>query len=274
MIAALLLQIISLVPAPLEGTGEPDLTYQQSVQTLATKDSWSAEERAQWLPQGGAHEAALALLINDGNDAEVRLAAVLAAGADSQSTLGRALWRRAALDFDQARVMACLLAPNTPNPSALPIIAWIAQDQRRSLPVRAAAVARLLDADCLSAWPMARMMFLAGTAADEISIMANWPRKGRYELPKRVLLLSVQELLQRHQQEPTDFEPNAAWDKQVEQATALDQTMTSLQQRASLAPELAPDSWKALMKLHKAGSAEATASFALFRELAADLLRE
>lgn len=268
------MQIISLVPAPLEDLAEPDPSYRQSIEKLAATEVWSKEQRQQLEPVDKAQSASLANLISNGTDAEVRLSAVLAAGSASQSALGRALWRRAALDFNEARVLACLLAPATPSADALPLLAWIAQDKRRSLPVRAAAVSRLLDADCLAAWPMARLMLLAGTAADQESAVANWPRKGRYELPKRILLLSIQELLARHQQAATDFEPNAAWATQVEQVAALQLVMPGHGALPALAGSAAPSSWSSLLKLHKAGSAEATASFELFRFQAAALLRE
>jgi hypothetical protein len=217
-----------------------------------------------------AEQSALALLIADGTAAEVRLAAVLAAGATSDSALGRALWRRAALDFNETRCLASLLAPATPSANALPLLAWIAADKRRTLPVRAAAVARLLDADCLAAWPMARLMLLTGTAADETTELANWPRKGRYELPKRILLLSIQELLQRHQQPATDFEPNASWQAQVAQVKALNASVGQcVVPNANVNADAAPNTWQALLKLEKAGSDHAAASFLLFRHRAA-----
>jgi hypothetical protein len=268
------MQIISLVPAPLEDSAELDMAYLKSVQALAAEAVWEDEQCQQLAPQDEAQAATLANLINDGNDGEVRLCAVLAAGAQSQSTLGRSLWRRAALDFNEARVLGCLLAPDSPAPDALPLLAWIAQDVRRSLPVRAAAVARLLDADCLAAWPMARLMLLAGTAADEKSELANWPRKGRYELPKRMLLLSIQELLERHQQASTDFEPNAAWTQQVEHVAKLDSIMQGLEALPAIAKAESPTSWIVLLEMHKAGSAQAAASFDLFRNQAAAVLTE
>jgi hypothetical protein len=161
-----------------------------------------------------------------------------------------------------------------PSNNALPLIAWIAQDQRRSLAVRAAAIARLLDANCLAAWPMARRMLWTGTAVDKKTSIANWSRKGRYELPKRILLLSIQGLLKRRDLTSTDFEPNAPWVVQVEQVEKLNEIMSALEPTPPLPVDRMPQSWKRLLDLKEAGNAEAIASFQLFREFAAELLKE
>lgn len=268
------MQIVTLVPPSLAEPMATDSDYSKTVVQLAASATWSAESIAQLSFVSSAETGALAELIAEGTDPEVRLAAVLSAGVASDSELGRALWRRAALDFNEARCLASLLAPAAPSADALPLLAWIATDERRSLPVRAAAVARLLDADCLAAWPMARLMLLAGTAVDDTTAIANWPRKGRYELPKRVLLLSIQGFLERHQQAATNFEPNGAWQVQVAQVEVLDVAMSQCSSPTSESVNDAPSTWLALQKLDKAGSDHAAASFVLFRHIAAKFLTD
>jgi hypothetical protein len=271
---ALLLQIVTLVPPSLAEGVTPDSDYTQAVVQLAATDSWSADQMAPLACEGPAQQSALVQLVLDGNDGEVRLAAVLGSGVASDSLLGRAFWKRAALDFNEARCLASLLAPAAPSADALPLLAWIATDKRRTLPVRAAAVARLLDADCLAAWPMARLMLLTGTAADETTAVANWPRRGRYELPKRILLLALQDLLERHQQPATDFEPNGPWQLQVEQVDSLSTTIAKCSPPPATDEKEAPGSWQALQKFDKAGSEHAAASFELFRHRATEFLND
>lgn len=268
------MQIVTLVPHSAAEPVTVDLDYSRAVSQLAMADVWPEQEIE--LLQGDlpAEQNTLAKLVAHGTDREVRLAALLGSGVASDSPLGRALWRRAALDFKEDRCLASLLAPGAPSADALPLLAWIAADERRTLPVRAAAVARLLDADCLAVWPLARFMLLDGTAADETTEIANWPRKGRYELPKRVLLLSIQEMLARHQQPATNFEPNSAWQAQVVQVEQLDTMVLQCVSAPPVAVDQAPNTWRALHKLDKAGSDHAAASFVLFRHRAAKLLTD
>lgn len=270
MFLTFLLQIVTLLPSTAAPSCAEDLQYAAAVKTLAATQIWT-DQQIQALPATTAPQhLALSLLIQNGSDPEVRLAAVLSAGVASDSILGRALWRRAALDFNESRCLACLLAPATPSSEALPLLAWIARNPRRTLPVRAAALSRLLDADCLSAWPTCRLMLCAGTAEDETTVLADWPRLGRYELPKRILLLAVQDLLARHQLAATNFEPNAAWQIQVQQLAVLDELINSC---PVISSEItAPTTWKTLLQMKKAGSEHAAASFELFRNRAAVFL--
>ena len=116
-------------------------------------------------------------------------------------------------------------------------------------------------------------MLLTGTAADRTTTIADWPRKGRYELPKRILLLSLQHFLQRQGQPITDFEPNAAWNTQVLQVAELDELISN-SCTPLVGPAQTPPSWHALMKLKEAGSDHAAASFELFRNRASAMLTE
>lgn len=215
----LLFQAVTLLPTAVDAP-PPSLEYLHQVQQWATAESWSLEQREQGRPVDAQQESALIRLLHSGEDAEVRLAAVLGAGALPGSPLAAAYWRRAALDFDEARSLACLLAPASPDLEHQPLLAWIAVDSDRSLPVRAAAVARLLEAGQVQAWPLARRMLLSGTSLDVEDSTADWSRSGRYELPKRLLVLSLERLFLRRCGESArdrglELEPNAAWQDQV-----------------------------------------------------------
>ena len=264
MLLPLVFQIISLLPPPMDTTADTDPVYLEKIRALAAEPVWQSDA-IQALEQGRDEAAdSLINLIRRGTDAEVRLAALLCAGVAGDSPLGTALWRRAAQDFEEARVMACLLAPKDVPDAALPLLAWIASDPSRSLPQRAAACARLLDADVLGAWPLAEAMLRTGTASDTSTGIADWPRRGRYELPKRVLLHSVQDLLQRQALPSTDFEPNAAWNAQEEDLaeirTSLQSTLASLK---SVSAEGRP--WMALKKQVERGQLVAIRAQELLR---------
>lgn len=248
MWSSLCLQILTLLPPAADtGSVEPDSVYRNQLQALVSRTTW-VEERLQPLrPQEPGHDAVLISMLERGSDAEVRLAALLAAGTSGDSPLGLALWRRAAQDFEEARVLACLLAPSTVPAEALPSLAFLASDPSRSLPQRAAACARLLDADVLTAWPLADAILRTGTASDREAGIADWRRGGRYELPKRILLLAVQDLLRRHDLEPTSFEPNGSWKSQEKALDALQPTVDGLRgQEFATPPRLRP--WLALEK--------------------------
>ncbi|MGB0952482.1 MAG: hypothetical protein ACPG31_04615 [Planctomycetota bacterium] len=230
MLLSALFQIITLLPPAVETEPLPVVgDYQSAVVQLATQAAWS-DAALQALPCDSALRQQLLIpLVDRGSDAEVRLAALLAAGVPGDSPLGIALWRRAAQDFDETRVLACLLAPKTVPADALPSLAWIASDPGRSMPQRATACARLLDANVLLAWPLADALLRTGTASDRAEGLADWPRGGRYELPKRILLLSIQDLLRRHQLPATDFEPNAAWAAQEASLVALNHAIQGIE---------------------------------------------
>lgn len=248
MLLPVLFQIITLLPPAAEPEEMPlDMEYRDAVVQLAAQASWADEALKALSCTSEIRAQVLLPLLHRGSDAEVRLAALLAAGVEGDSPIGLALWRRAAQDFDEARVLACLLAPKSVPSVALPSLAWIAADPARSMPQRATACARLLDADVLTAWPLADALLRTGTASDRKEGMFDWPRSGRYELPKRILLLSVQELLKRHKLAPTDFEPNGAWKAQEQALEALHGALrVSIAQGQAQAFKSRP--WRALLE--------------------------
>ncbi len=249
MFAVLLLQVLSLAPpAPSEPMGL-DSSYQEAIANLAAKKIWPQEQIQALSAKTAVHEQTLALLVLQGTDNEVRLAALLGADCEGSAELGHAFWRRALLDFDSRRTLACLLAPQTVPQEVFPALAWLATDADRSLEERAAACARLIDADFIPCWPLVAAMLRTGTASDQKTELADWARKGRYELPKRLLLLSLQAYLQRHQLPPTSFEPNSAWKIQEEVIQQLASTLHPQLQEAWLSPHPLPQSWLHLQQL-------------------------
>jgi len=257
MLLVLLLQIATLLPPTPSFTAAPDANYLQDVQKLAAMETWLLSATDALTPQNPSHQAALASFLHQGTNAEVRLSAILGAGCDGSSPLGYAFWRRGAIEFEEAKTIACLLAPASVPPDVIPLLAWIATDPQRSLPIRATALARLIDADQVQTWPMVHAMLLTGTAEDRETSLANWRRGGRYELPKRILLLSIQSLLQRNQLESTDFEPNAAWSAQVLQLTDLNEQISGLR-KTEIPPEtLICEPWERLLRSSKSANTHA-----------------
>lgn len=267
MVLALLLQIATLLPPAPAYEALPDALYHESVRQLAAEEVWPMDEIQKLSAGTPEQHAALAGFLHHGTHAEVRLVAILGAGCSEDSPLATSFWRRAALEQEEAKTIACLLAPASVSPDAFPILAWLATDAQRSLPVRATALARLLDANQTQVWPLVRSILRSGTAEDVVAPGADWKRGGRYELPKRILLLSIQELLARHKLEPTDFEPNAAWPLQLTQLASLERLIMQIPSGNFL--ELASDSksWSQLLKLCKANNVQANAARRLLIEV-------
>lgn len=254
---ALLLQIATLLPPAPIFDAELDANYLEAVQQLASADSWLHADLIQLAPKNSGQHATLASFLKDGTDAEVRLSAILGAGCSEDTPLADAFWRRAALEHEEAKTMACLLAPATVPSDAIPMLAWIATDTGRNLPIRATALARLLDAGQTQVWPLVRSILRTGTSQDVAAPGADWKRGGRYELPKRILLLSIQELLKRHEFEVTAFEPNAAWPAQLEQLMTLEKKIQKLPERDF--PDLSIQShpWKRILAQVSEGNVRA-----------------
>ena len=254
---ALLLQIATLLPPTPTFEASPSAVYQQAIQELAAAETWSNTSLVQLAPKNGSQNATLAGFLHDGTHAEVRLSAILGAGCYGESPLAYAFWRRAALEQEEAQTVACLLAPASVPSEVLPMLAWLASDTQRSLPVRATALARLLDADQFQVWPLARSILRTGTAEDVVAPGADWKRSGRYELPKRILLLSIQRLLQRHGLRSTDFEPNAAWRSQLLQLIVLEQQILRLPKASLPIATVQARPWKKILMLVQAKSTHA-----------------
>lgn len=218
----LLLQAAALFPAS-EVPLEADPAYTAQVRALAAESTWPTDRvdalRAELAREEAA--ASLLLLLERGDDAEVRLAALVASGTENP-WLSDALFRIGCSYGGEAAALACLLAPARVPTRWWPALLMRAQESLAPLPVRAGAMARLLDGGCLGVWPFVRSVLRTGTAVDEPAPWADWKRGGRYELPKRILTLSLDRLLVDVDGQPSGFEPNAAWDAQVAQLRALE----------------------------------------------------
>ena len=222
MLIPLLLQAAALFPTS-EVPVPADAAYAARVRALAAEVTWPTAEvdalRAELDRDAAA--ASLAGLLQDGNDAELRLTALVASGTKSP-WLSDALFRIGCSYGGEAAALACLLAPADVPTRWWPALLMRAQEIDASLPIRAGAMARLLDGGCLGVWPLARSALRAGTAIDEPAPWADWKRGGRYELPKRVLTLSLDRLLEEVDGKPSGFEPNASWQAQAAQLAALE----------------------------------------------------
>ena len=231
MLAVLLFQAASFLPPADEivlSEAPQSVAYLETVQTAATQEFVEKEEARQLIPQDSPQTNALRYLLRHGNVAEVRLVAILSANSSRESPLTLALPRAACSIPDEAAALACLLAPQAAPASSLPSLAFLAQDASAPLALRSAATGLLLESGLLNAWPLARSILLSGTADDAHAPWATWPRTGRYELAKRILLLAIQRTLLRAERPPSDYEPNAAWEAQSKQVAALEAQLKTL----------------------------------------------
>ena len=183
------------------------------------KDGILQKEEEQWLRQQWQDQPSFwaAALPNLG-DFSLRAVATAASACPAESPLAAALLAQGRMRPLEATALPCLLAPLRAPLSALPALAEMSLDSTRPLSLRAAACARLLEAGCRPAWAVARSILRTGTAWDEDAPWATWQRDGRYELPKRILVMALDEILQQ----PCGFEPNAAWKKQCQQLASLE----------------------------------------------------
>ncbi len=169
-------------------------------------------------------------------DFAVRALAQAAAGCLADSPLAAGLLTQGLLRSVEATALPCILAPHRVPLSTLPSLAELSLDATRPLSLRAAACARLLESGCRPAWALARSILRTGTAWDEDAPWATWPRDGRYELPKRILVLTLDSLLG----EACGFEPNAPWKKQVQQLAALESRLPAALGAAAARAKVAP----------------------------------
>lgn len=174
-------------------------------------------------PRNDAESAALIRIFVAGNQQELQLACIAAAGLNQNHPVSKAAVRLACTSPHLPTALGALLAPITIADDDLAAVAYLAADSGKPFELRAAAVGRLLETDCPNAWPLARSIFRTGTAIDEDAPWARWPRTGRYELGKRLLLESVNQWLRRHGEAPTDYEPNGSWQRQARQIMALEE---------------------------------------------------
>lgn len=220
---ALLLQVSPLLFPQTSELGPVDPAFSDRVVAMADRAEWRLADVDQLRAEIDAADefAAIIQLLDGGSESTVRLAALLATG-QRQDELDDALLRAACTLPQEAPALACVLAPSRVPERWWPALLMLAQEPTATLPVRAAATARLMEAGLVEVWPLARSILRAGTRLDEPAPWADWKRGGRYELPKRLLVLSLDKLLLQHDGRACGFEPNAAWDAQVTQLEALE----------------------------------------------------
>ena len=223
MIALLVFQLVSLLPpAPTTSAAvEADAPYRQQLLQLVNKEEVEWTQIEKFRPTSKAQRQLLQQWLSSGDRNQAKLAALLSANT-SDLELTDALYRAAMTRQETATSLTCLLAPKTMPSSYCAAMAYFAQEIERPISIRAAAAGRLLENGYVGVWPFCRSVFRSGTAADERPLWADWRRGNRWELPKRLLLYSVNRLLATHELQSSSIEPNAAWAKQVEQLAATD----------------------------------------------------
>ena len=233
LIAVLLLQVPGLLPpAPPAGIA-PDPEYALSFQDLLAAGRLDLEQVDALRPSSPAQVQVLVEALTVGSPVEVRAAALLSAGATADSPLAMAALHGVWNTRDEGAALAALLAPLAFPAAGWPALAWISLDPERPIAVRATATGRLLRSGCRGAWPVARSLLRTGTAFDEQAPWADWNRLGRYELPKRLLVLDLDAWFAEVGEAGSGFEPNAAWQVQVEQLQALEPRIQGLLARTA-----------------------------------------
>ncbi len=268
----LLLQGLSgaLVPTPV-AVPAPDEVFAASARALAAEPSWTWERLEAMHARTPAQEAALAAWCATADAAQLRLIAVLGAGCDGP--LQHSLFVIGTRTSDEALGVACLLSPAAPPAAWWPALAAVAVRTAAPLPVRAAAAARLLEADCAGAWPLARSILRTGTARDEAAPWADWQRGGRYELPKRLLVGALDACCAKRGQERCGFEPNAAWAAQERALEAFEARIGAVLPGAPAGAVAGLEPWQALLRAAAQGNAEAQEALVVLGAAADELVR-
>lgn len=220
-------------PAPVV-PAEAQEIYLQRLNELTQQPEVQWQQLEGLRPQSEHQRRTLIHLLNKGNRRQAKLAALLAAGTRDDH-LSHALYAAATSRKDESLALACVLAPAKMPFAYSPAMAYLAQSQEQPLSVRAAAAGRLLENGYLAVWPLCRSIFRSGTAGDERPPWADWRRGARWELPKRVLLQSVNRWLNQNQLAASTIEPNAAWAKQLEQLAATEELVQET--RKQIAPD-------------------------------------
>ncbi len=274
LLLALLLQGLpaDLLPEPRVSTSPEATEYVAAVRVLAAEPEWAWERIAELRARGSPRSEALAALVAGSDAAQLRLIAVL--GADCAGDLADALFAAGTQTADEAVGVACLLAPAAPAPQWWPALAHVATRTVAPLPLRAAAISRLLEADCWDAWPLARSILRTGTARDEPAPWADWLRGGRYELPKRLIIAALDRTLARGGAPHSGFEPNAAWRVQERSLEALEPRIQEIRDRAPTAQTLVSSPWQALLHHAAAGNTHAHEAMLLLGGAAEPVLSE
>lgn len=225
MLVTLLLQAATLLPAPAPPIAPSDPAYAERLEQALASASLDATLRKELDATTGAQQISLAAFATRGS-AEARLAALIVSQGERASSdpVARSLFRMGCTQPETNTAVSCLLAPRWLPPGTAPALAYLAQDPSKNISVRAAALSRLLEFGYHGSWPLARALLLGGTKADrDPPAYADWERGPRWELPKRLVLIGLQDWLQLADWSPLPFEPNAAWQEQERQILALDE---------------------------------------------------
>ncbi len=249
-----------LAPTPSESPAAPETEeakkdYADRLKELTDQPSVDWEQLEAMRPSEDFHHEVLVGFLSKGDRRQAKLAALLAAGTN-HARLSHHLYAAACTRKEEATALACLLAPtDLPHPYA-PAIAYLAQSRDQPLSIRAAAAGRLLENGYLAVWPLCRSIFRSGTAEDERPAWADWRRGARWELPKRLLLLSVNRWLEQNELTASTIEPNAAWEAQLEQLAATEKLIA----QTSAVPEptkVQASSFRKLFDLAQSGDSQA-----------------
>jgi hypothetical protein len=275
MLAFLLLQAASLLPPPMATLQVIDPDYRSQLLDLTTKSEVNWPELIAYRPKNSGQVAVLLNFLATGNDRQARVAAILSSGHPDPS-LHHALLRAACERKTTQTALPCLLAAGATPASTWPALAYLAQDSARPLSLRAAAAGRLLEAGNYGVWPLCRSIFRSGTRGDEHPPWADWKRGSRWELPKRLLLLSLNRWLQAHGQTVSPYEPNAAWDRQLEQLVVTEALVKKAMAANPVADKLNSavfDAYRALLNLALQGDRKARLAAQWLRPNIDSLLR-
>ncbi|MBC8371238.1 MAG: hypothetical protein H8E25_14655 [Planctomycetes bacterium] len=233
MISLIILQLSSLLPPAQqqELVLGPDTysDYQQQVIELSTSAEYSNQQLSSLRPQ--LEEAdELAALLPYATATQAKLIAVLGAGCNGDSLLADALLQLAVRSHTLDVRLACLLAPLDVPPHFLPVLACLALTSHIDFSLRAVACARLIEHKYYSAWPLAKAMLLTGTASDAATPhrFPDWQRTGRYELPKRLLTIMLQQHFATTSGFQLNFEANSPWAVQEQQVATIDEHIKSI----------------------------------------------
>jgi hypothetical protein len=272
LLLALLLQGLpaDLLPVPRVLTSPEPSEYVASVRALAAEPEWAWERIEELRARSSPRREALALLVARSDAAQLRLIAVL--GADCADDLADALLAAGTQTADEAVGVACLLAPVAPAAQWWPALAHVATRTAAPLPLRAAAVSRLLEAGCWDAWPLARSILRTGTARDEPAPWADWLRGGRYELSKRLIVAALDRSFAQAGAPPSGLEPNAAWKVQERSLEALEPRIQEIRARAPTAHPALSSPWQALLRHAASGDAHAHSAMLLLGRTAEPVL--
>ena len=217
----LFLQAVTFLPETQPSHAELDNSFRQRCAAAAQQGQVPWQDLKDMRPVGSAQESVLVDFLKTGSPQEARLAAVLASGSPAEGPLTDALFRIACQSSNSALALSCILAPTQARPAHLPALAFLALDKDTPIELRAAALGRVLELGCTAAWPLAMSLLSLGTPAETLVPGSLWPKTGRYELPKRLLLESINTWLFTRGLEPAKYEPNASWEKQEEALSSL-----------------------------------------------------